>query len=82
MISLLLFVLCAFSPSHPPSLLHQLTTGAIPFDGVSRAQIEGRILHAPAPPVGSGFSSALKMVIARMLEKVFVCLWGVMFFCF
>jgi hypothetical protein len=42
--------------------MHQLTTGALPFDGAF-------------PPIDGDFSGALKMTIARMLEKVFFSLW-------
>jgi hypothetical protein len=70
-----LFDLCAFSPFPRRSFLHQLMTGVLPFDGRSVAQVVERILQAPAPPIGGGFSEALKMAIARMLEKVFFHLW-------
>jgi hypothetical protein len=47
----------------------------LPFDGSSTAQVVERILHAPFPPIDGGFSEALKMAIARMLENVFFSLW-------
>jgi hypothetical protein len=74
--------LCVYSPFPPHSFIRKLTTGALPFDGASRAQIMESILHSSAPPVGGGFSVALKVAIAHMLEKVFFCLWVVMFFFF
>jgi serine/threonine protein kinase len=77
-----LFSLNAFSPSPPPSFMHQLTTGLLPFEGESAAQVVERILHTPALPLGSSFSGALKMTITHMLEKVFFCLWGGVFFLF
>jgi hypothetical protein len=75
-----LFVLYPFSPSSPPSHVHQLTTGALLFDGASAEQVMQCILNAPAPPLGGLFSLALKKAFARMLEKVFFCLWEAMFF--
>jgi hypothetical protein len=75
-----LFVLCVFSPSPLPSLMHQLTTGALPFDGASAAEVVNSILYAPIPPLDGIFSLALKKTIAHMLEKVFFCLWGAAFF--
>jgi hypothetical protein len=55
--------------------MYQMTTGALPFEGASAAQVVERILHAPFPPIDGGFSRVLKMAIARMLEKVFFSLW-------
>jgi hypothetical protein len=75
-----LFVLCTFSPSPLPYLVKQLTTGALPFDGESVSQVMNRIRSAPAPPLGGLFSLALEKAFARMLEKVFFCLWGGVFF--
>jgi hypothetical protein len=54
----------------------------LPFEGESTAQVMERILHTPAPPLSSNFSGALKIRIARMLEKVFFCLRGEVFFLF
>jgi hypothetical protein len=65
-----------------PSLVYQLITGSLPFDGAAVTQVVERMLHAPAPRIGGSFSEILKMSIGRMLEKVFFCLWGVMFYLF
>jgi serine/threonine protein kinase len=75
-----LFLLYVFSPSSLRFLWHQLTTGQFPFDGASSLQVLELIRLARVPPVGGGFSEALKTAITRMLEKVFFCLWEVVFF--
>jgi hypothetical protein len=80
MFAFFLLELCPFSHSNLPLLLQQMMTGVLPFDGASAAQVLESISNASAPPVGGIFSKTLKILIARMLEKVFFCLWGVMFF--
>jgi hypothetical protein len=77
-----LSILCVFSPSPPPWLWHQLTTGAFPFDGESPLELLKRIMYAPALPVEGVFSPELKKAIMSMLQNVFFCLYGIIFFLF
>jgi hypothetical protein len=77
---ILLFVLCAFSAPPLSYLMHQLTTGVLPFYEMPMVQLMKYILYAPILHIGGGFSLALEKAIVRMLEKVFFFLWGVMFF--
>jgi serine/threonine protein kinase len=50
-------------------LIHELSTGTLPFGGQSSFEIASRILNDPAPPLPSGMPQALREVTAKLLEK-------------
>ena len=50
-------------------LIHELSTGKLPFGGVSSFDIASAILSAPPPPLAANTPQALREITAKLLEK-------------